>query len=117
MKRIITALAGGAAVATLAFASASVLQVDGGTIQAGSAGVTCDSDGVKVNYGLETDTNSVNSVRIEGIDSACEGAEMFVAINGDRVGAVTLTAAASQSVAITSRTPESINNVKIWIEG
>lgn len=116
MKRIITALVGGAFVATLAYASASALTVDGGTIQAGSDTVTCDSNGVKANWGLETDTNSVNSVRIADIDAACVGADLFVSVNSAPAKRVVI-AGTSQSVTFPAMTPESINTVKVWIEG
>lgn len=126
MKRLAVALVAGAAVSTLAYASASALAVDGGTIQAGADTTTCDDDGVKANWGLETDSNSVQFVRIEGIDAACAGAEVFVAVNGERVGDATVVPApetAGDDVQVRVSlgepypTPESIRNVKIWIEG
>jgi hypothetical protein len=116
MKRLITALAGGATIATLAFASASALTVDGGVIQSGQDGVTCDTDGVKANWGLETDDNSVRSVRITGIDPACVGADMFVMVNGAKIGQKTI-AGVQESFPMTSRTPESIQDVRVTIEG
>lgn len=118
MKRLAIALAAGAAVSSLAFASASVLNVDGGTIQAGQDTTSCDADGVKANWGLETDDNTVRSVRVSGIDGACVGADMFVSINGAAAKKVTI-AGDQASVAFTAPYPsaESINDIKIWIEG
>lgn len=120
MKKLITAVLAGTAVASLAFASASALKVDGGTIQAGASGsLKCDTDGVQANWGLETDDNSVRSVRISGIDAACAGAEMFVKVNGVARQIVDLTGAESQSVSFPAPypTPESIETLQIWIEG
>ncbi len=126
MKRLAVALAAGAAVSTLAYASASALAVDGGTIQAGAdTTLSCDEDGVKANWGLETDDNSVRSVRITGIDAACAGTEIFVAVNGERVGKGTIPAPATAGEDVEFRvqfgspypSPESIQALKIWIEG
>lgn len=118
MKRALTAVLAGATVATLAYASASVLTVESKPLQAGGTSVECDADGVQVSWGLETDDNSVRSVTVEGIDATCfnTGAELFVAIDGKRVpGAVEITQA-SHSIPFTPyRTPESINDVKVWI--
>ena len=121
-KRLVTAILGGTAVASLAFASASVLSVDGGTVQAGVAnGLACDTNGVKTNWGLETKDNTVRSVRISGIDAACDGAEMWVKTNtmsGDPAK-VTLDDSGQATVRFTAPfpTPESLNAVRIWIEG
>ncbi|HEX5428827.1 MAG TPA: hypothetical protein VFX00_10915 [Pedococcus sp.] len=115
-KRIITALAGGAVVATLAYASASALAVDGGTIQAGGDSVSCDTTGVNANWGLETDTNQVTSVRISNVDPACQGADMFVSVNGAHAQKVVI-GATDPRVTFPAMTPESIQNVKVWIEG
>ena len=117
MKRLALALAAGAAVSTLAYASASALTVDGGTIQAGSSNVTCDTDGVKANWGLETDTNSVSNIRVSGIDEACIGADIFVKVNGGTKLTTTITDVQENLPIDPAMTPESIQNVKIWIEG
>ena len=126
MKRLAVALVAGAAVSTLAYASASVLKVDGGTIQAGAdSTLSCDADGVKANWGLETDDNSVQSVRISGISADCAGTEIFVAVNGERVGKGTIPAPTTAGEDVQFKvtfgepfpTPESIENVKVWIEG
>jgi hypothetical protein len=118
MKRIITALAGGAVVATVAFASASALTVDAGTIQAGGGSVTCDTDGVKANWGLETDDNSVRFVRVSGIDEACEGAKIFVKVDGGPTrNAVIDGEQTIISFPAPYLVPEDIENVRIWIAG
>ena len=53
MKRILAALMAGAAVFTIAFASAAALGVNGNVIQAGvDSDVSCDTDGVNANWGL-----------------------------------------------------------------
>lgn len=118
-KKLLTAVLGGTAVATMAFASASLLTVDGGTIQAGAdSTLYCDTDGVKANWGLETDSNTVNGVRISDIDEACGGAEMFIKVNGVARQKLVLTGAESQSVSFpTPVTPESLESIQIWIEG
>lgn len=121
MKRLGIALLAGATVATVStitFASASLLGVNGGTIQAGADGVACDTDGVKVNWGLETDDNSVGNVRIEGIAAACEGAKIFVKVDGGTVISKEIGSTGSESLTLhTPVAPETINGVKIWIEG
>jgi len=119
MKRLVTALAAGAAISTIAFASASVLTVDGSTIQHGADGVSCDADGVKANWGLETDDNSVRNVRVAGIDTNCVGDTMFVKVDNKPVVSKVITAAGQETFAFTAPfpTPESINSIKIWIEG
>jgi len=119
MKRLVTALAAGAAISTIAFASASLLDVDGSTIQAGSSGVTCDASGVNANWGLETDDNSVRNVRVAGIDTACAGDTMFVKVDGKPVVSKVITTAGQETFAFTAPfpAPETINNIKIWIEG
>lgn len=120
-KKMLTAVLGGTAVATLAFASASALTVNGGTLQAGADGtLACDSNGVKVNWGLETSDNSVRGVRITDIDPACAGAEMFVRTNVmSDAASVVLDASGTARVQFDAPfpTPESIQAIKIWIEG
>ena len=117
MKRLVTALAAGAAVSTIAFASASVLGVDGSTIQHGQDGVSCDTNGVNANWGLETDDNSVRSVRISEISSACIGDELFVKVN-DRAVQKKVIAGPSESFTLSPQmTADEVGNVEIWIEG
>lgn len=120
-KRLITAVLGGTAVASLAFASASVLTVHGGTVQAGVAsGLSCDTDGVKANWGLETDDNTVRSVRISGIAADCAGADMWVKTNTMTSPAkVTLDGSDQATVRFSAPypSPESLDAVRIWIEG
>lgn len=117
--RHLTAVLGATAVASLAFASASVLTVDGGTVQAGVAS-SLSCDGVKANWGLETTDNTVRSVRISGIDPACEGAEMWVRTNTmSEAAKVELDGSDQATVRFTAPfpAPESLESVRIWIEG
>ena len=72
------------------FGSAALLQVQGGTIQAGEdLDLECDEDGVYVaGWGLETDDGLVYFVRIYGIDDGCSSCDMFVVItdiNHDKI--------------------------------
>lgn len=116
MKRITTAVIAGATVATLAYASASALTVDSKPLQAGSDTVTCDENGVQVAWGLETDDNSVRNVKVADIAEACHGAKLFVAVNGVRVGSGWTITGSTTSFALKSgTTPESIENVTVWI--
>lgn len=126
MKRFFIALIAGASVFAIAFAAAATLNVQGGTIQAGTdTSLYCDVDGVQANWGLETDDNTVRSVRITGIDAACEGNELFVKV---RNGTGTLLAQGSAvapagggqvTVAFPSPwlDPSAIEQLQIWIEG
>ncbi len=121
MKKVITALVGGSVVATLAFASASVLAVDGGTIQAGQDNsLYCDTDGVKVNWGYESTDQTVRGVRITGIDAACVGADIFVKTNemsGDAISTEITGDVARISFPAPYPTPESLESVQVTIEG
>ena len=85
MKRIMLALLVGGMVFGGVFAMAAALDVDGGTIQAGSdVELRCDANGVNVDgWALESDTGLVNGVRILNIDAACSGDDMFVKITHD----------------------------------
>lgn len=127
MLRKIAVLAVLVVVVAAAFASAANLGVSGGTIQAGvDQSVYCDVDGVYVvGWGLETDDNTVRSVRIGGIDGACVGNDMFVKVM-DGVGNTLYYSSASAIAAAGNKTfnftapyptPESIEGIKIWIEG
>jgi hypothetical protein len=84
MKRFVVALIAGAAVFTLAFGAAAALNVNGEVIQAGATfDVVCDADGIQVDgWGLETDTSLVSYVRFAGVDTACDGAAVFVNVIG-----------------------------------
>lgn len=64
------------------FGSAALLQVEGGTIQAGAdIDLECDDDGVQVDgWGLETSNGLVYYVRIVDIDNGCSSCDMFVNI-------------------------------------
>jgi hypothetical protein len=120
MKRVFAALLAGAAVFSIAFASAAVLDVNGEVIQAGvDSDLRCDADGVNGNWGLETDTNQVTFVRIDGIDAACEGAQMWIRINEtDNYGPVTLTDSGQATFSFNGfYPPEDLESLRIWIEG
>lgn len=117
-KRTALAIVAGTAMATAGFASASMLQVDGGTIQYGASGVTCDANGVKVNWGLETDDNTIRFIVVSDIAADCQGSTLFVKV-GDQRFKVDPIDATSETVRYAAPFPsaESIQNVKIWIEG
>ncbi len=122
MKRLLTALLAGAAVFTIAFASAATLGVNGNVIQAGVDGdVRCDTDGVNTAYGLETSDNTVRYVRIEDIDPACNGADAFLKVNeapGDALGPVEIVGGkATFQFTSPYPTPESISSIRVWIDG
>jgi hypothetical protein len=117
MKRLALALAAGAAVSTLAYASASALTVDGGTIQAGKATISCDTDGVEVHWGLETDDNSVSYVKVTDIDAACTDATMFVKLNNGDTESATIAGGEVRFNIDPAMTAQSIKDLKIWIEG
>lgn len=122
MKRILMALMAGAAVFTIAFASAAALNVSGNTIQAGvDTDLACDDDGVDAAWGLETSDNTVRYVRIENISPDCVGEDLFLKVNnsaGDAVGPLPI-AGTSVTYHFTSPypTPESITQLNVWIEG
>jgi hypothetical protein len=79
LKRFIIALIAGAAVFSIAFGAAAALSVNGGVLQAGDDGdVTCTSAVAVEGWGLETDADTVLSVRISGFANACFGADAFV---------------------------------------
>ncbi len=103
---------------TAAFASASALSVDGGTIQAGSSHVKCDTNGVKVNWGLETDDDSVRFVRVSKIDRDCKGATLFAKVNGGKTMSAEVDGT-EVKLPFTAPFPtaKSVKDIKVWIEG
>lgn len=120
MKRLLTALLAGAAVFSIAFASAAALNVNGNVIQAGvDSDLRCDADGVDANWGLERDDNSVRNVRIVNVADACAGAEMWIQINGTaNYGPVTISGGeANFPFSAPYPTPESLGTLRVWIEG
>jgi hypothetical protein len=122
MKRLLAALLAGAAVFSIAFASAATLGVNGNVIQAGVDGdVRCDTDGVNTAYGLETSDNTVRYVRIEDIDPACNGASAFLKVNesaGDALGPVEIVDGQARfNFSSPYPSPESISSIRVWIEG
>lgn len=117
MKRITTAVLAGATVATLAYASASLLEVDSKPIQAGFDTVSCDTDGVDVGWGFESDSSTVSSVTVRDIASECVGYKMFVDVNGERVGGNSIPIT-GDSISIKFdpvRTVKSIDNIRVQI--
>ncbi len=84
MKRLIVAVLVGGMVFGTVLALAASLDVNGGTIQAGSdTDLQCDEDGIDVvGWMLETDDGLVYGVRIHNIDPACIGNDLFVNITG-----------------------------------
>lgn len=46
-----------------------------------SNGLTCDPDGVNINWGLETNDNSVRTARIAGIDKGLRGSRPVIRTN------------------------------------
>jgi hypothetical protein len=119
MKRILVALMAGAAVFTIAFASAAALGVNGNVIQAGiDSDVSCDLDGVNANWGLETDTNSVSYVTIVDIADACTGADLFASVNGNHAVKGAVIAGGQSKVTFPAAySAEEIQTLKVWIEG
>ncbi|MGN6576499.1 MAG: hypothetical protein ACTHKG_12490 [Nocardioides sp.] len=116
-KRTIVALAAGAAVSTAGFASASALGVNAGTIQYGSGNATCDATGVDLSYGLETDDNSVRSIRVENIDPRCTGAKLFLKVDGGATKSADITGTSVTINYSPYLNPATINDVSVWIEG
>jgi hypothetical protein len=118
MKRLLAALLAGAAVFSIAFASAAALNVNGEVIQAGvDFDLTCD-DSVNGNWGLETDTNQVSNVRIDDIAASCFGAQMWVRINEtDTYGPVTIDSASETFDFNGWYAPEALTSLRVWIEG
>lgn len=117
MKRLLAALLAGAAVFSIAFASAAALNVNGEIIQAGTdINLTCD-DSVNANWGLETDTNLVYNVRIDDISAACDGADLFAKVNGGPTLHTVIDSTSETLSFPTPMSPESINDLKVWIEG
>lgn len=126
MKRILVALMAGAAVFTIAFASAAFLSVNGGVLQAGEDNDLTCSDGVAVQgWGLETDTDSVNSVRINGFDD-CAGADVLIRLTDGTGTYLTGNIApddgnpineAEERFAFAATDPSDIGDIHVWIEG
>lgn len=118
MKRLLTALLAGAAVFTIAFASAAQLGVNGQTIQAGvDTDLRCDFDGVDAGWGLETDTNLVTSVRIENIDANCNGDTLFVKVNDSAATHSAVIDSTSESFSFPAIAADDVVKLSVWIEG
>jgi hypothetical protein len=96
MRRILTLFVAAGLGAAL-IASAANLMVFGAAIQAGGDhDLTCDADGVGVNWGWESSDDTVRFVRVAGIADACVGAELAgvvtTTIGNFRLGPVDITA-------------------------
>lgn len=128
MRRTLAVLALSGLLATVV-GSASHVDVDGSVIQYGEDTVSCDTDGVNANWGLETrdattGLDYVRTVRIDAIDANCAGAQMFVQVLGSSAnllfeGNKPITTAVS-GVSFTFTTdldPEDIESLRVWIEG
>lgn len=118
MKKLLLAVLGGTAVASLAFASAASLTVDGGVMQVGLDGDLTCTDEVKVKWVLETDTNTVSAARVSGIDADCVGADMFFRTNlMTQQVKVPITSAGEVRVNIPAQDATTLESVRIWIDG
>jgi hypothetical protein len=128
VKRFIIALIAGAAVFSIAFAAAAALSVNGGVLQAGRDGdVTCTAAVEVEGWGLETDTNSVNSVRISGFAAACFGADAFVRLVDSGGSYLTgnlvpddlnpINETEERFVIPGGISPAVVDDVRVWIEG
>ena len=127
MKRFIIALIAGAAVFSIAFGAAAALSVNGGVLQAGRDGdVTCTTGVAVAGWGLETDTNTVDSVRISGF-AGCFGADAFVRLvdsggsylTGNLVpdDANPINEAEERFLIPGGINPTVVDDVRVWIEG
>jgi len=88
MRRLLVSVAVILLVASVAYAAAASLKVDGGVVQAGSGSVgQCDTDGVSVGYHVKYDNNVndfvVDFVTVSGIASACAGKTVAVQLTKD----------------------------------
>jgi hypothetical protein len=123
VKRLLVALISGAAVFSIAFASAAALDVNGGTIQYGEDNqLTCTAGANVDGWGVETDTNLTSFVRIN-YNPACAGNDMFVKITQ---GGTVIRSVAKQpldasgstgNLAFTPVSTEAITDIHITIEG
>ena len=84
MKRFLVALIAGAAVFAMAFASAAALNLDGGTIQAGTlTPLTCQTAPVTVGYHTLVDGNAefaVDGITLDGVEATCVGKTIGVSL-------------------------------------
>lgn len=122
MKRIALALVVAAVLFGAVYASAAALNVDGGVIQHGEDDyLKCTEALVVDGWGLETDDNTVRSVRFQELPDECNGAEAFVRIHLDGGGNVashwTVTDGMHSISFSPYLTPDEIIGVEAWIEG
>ena len=59
--------------ATAVLASASVLDISGGTVQQGVEGADCDADGVGLSYDAYLLNGEITAVDVTGVDAGCAG--------------------------------------------
>ena len=117
MKKLITAVLGGTAVASLAFASASAMSVDGGNMQTGAdRTLACQEGEVKVDWALETDDSAIYFATVTGIDESCF--DSVLAFRTNTMSKPLSTTIDSTSERFTFETPidaESLDSVRLWI--
>lgn len=81
-KKLMAAVVGGTMVAGLAYASASMLDVDGGVMQSGTdTTLSCQEGPVKVDWGYESKGALVYFASVSGIEESCYGMDMNVRTN------------------------------------
>ena len=76
MKKLFGAVIVGTMVFGAVLVSASSLSLTGGTIQAGSISVSCQTNPLKVGYTTQVNGSGVNevvTVTLSGVDPACQG--------------------------------------------
>lgn len=118
MRRILLILTVAALAGALA-ASASQLNVTAEPMQAGTATVTCDPDGVNVAWILETNTG-VEGVRVEGIHPDCTGATLYVDViltGGGGPELDTEISGTEETFNLASIDPVDIQSVNVFIGG
>lgn len=114
----------GLGVATVGFASASLLNLDATTIQSGQDSVTSQVSTVQTNWGLEFDDNSVRFVRFSNFDSDVIGDKAFVRVldnNGAEIAEGSFTiggTATTDRIALPATTnPANIGSVLVTVAG
>lgn len=115
---------GGTAVASLAFASASMLTVDDGVMQTGTdTTLYCQTEPVKVEWGYESNNNSVYFARVTGIEESCYGADLNLRTNVhaeanlDGIGVANIQADNVTALFFTPIPAEDLESVTVTIGG
>ena len=114
LKRTILALSLGAVMSTVGFASASVLNVEGGVIQYGEDTVlTCDEDGLTAAWSVDPDTEAI-LLTVGGINASCQGSTLTV-----KAGSETFTKVLGAGDTTVSwpytKNPPSVTAIKMWL--